>query len=119
MYAVQTISVIGSIQFIKLMFVPKRGIFLLKLRTWFKVRTKMVYQEHARYELLIQSSNIVTNSFYFHHSIEFCAPLYFSVIFSYFAKKMKLLRLPFIFNIFILHEYISFYVHLQGAQKPI
>lgn len=88
------------------MFVPKRDIFLLKLRTWFKVRTKIVYQDPARYELLIQSSNTVTNSFYFHHSIAFCAPSYFSVIFSYFAKKMKLLRLPFIFNIFILHEYI-------------
>lgn len=81
------------------------------MRVWFKFRTQPVWQEHIRHELLFQSINTATNAFYFHRSIAFCAPSDFSLIFTYFAKKMKIVGLPFIFDTFILHEYISFYVH--------
>ena len=62
-YVGQSITVIGSIQFIKLMFIPKKEFFFSNLRKWFKFRETMVFQEHLRYELHFQSINTATNAF--------------------------------------------------------
>lgn len=105
-----SITVVASIQSIKLFFTKQNSTFLSKLRKWGKIRSKAVLQSHTYFVLQFKSIKSGTYALFYHKPMIFCSILDFSAIFIYFCKTSQKVCLPKNHDTFIINEFISLFL---------